>query len=144
MLTALCELASSDKYGYAVCARSIPDTSYGEWLYDLCWLETTPANDASWLTKSMPLAVECEWLPGLEIDADFDKLVQSRATLRLMIFSYNRAEEFDEIVARLARRVQAFLASDETDNYLLAAVNNQTLKIEFLSMTGHGVAFKIE
>ena len=54
----------------------------GERLYDLCWIEEDDRTESLPLTKSLPLALECEWdnydnikKYRLEIEYDFDKLL---------------------------------------------------------------------
>ena len=65
----------------------------GEWGYDLCWVEEGDKTETLPLTKSLPLALECEWdnydnikKYRSEIEFDFEKLLRSRASLRVMIF----------------------------------------------------------
>ena len=58
----------------------------GEWGYDLCWVEEGDTIGSLPLTKSLPLALECEWEGRSEIEFDFEKLLWSCASLRVMIF----------------------------------------------------------
>ena len=135
---ALGRLAREDKYGFDVCASGTEGAAYGEWLYDLCWIDTEEQIELGWITRRMPLAMECEWKSGLEIDADFDELVQSRADYRCMIFQFRHLDEFGDICARLATRVKAFRGSTPDDYYLLAGVDSLSLKFHYMALTGNG------
>lgn len=109
-----------ENYRVATAGKYLKD--WGEWLYDLVWFDTERQcqPDMEWLVKSIPLAVESEWAKGTEIDTDFDKLVQSRADLRLMIFQADHEEEQASTLQRLATRVEKFKYSQLEDNYLFA------------------------
>jgi hypothetical protein len=101
---------------------------YKERLYDLCWVE----KDGG-LTKSLPLALECEWDHSgnvnryrREIEYDFEKLLWSCASLRVMVFECwypnepavtvkDRAEvEIDNLICR----IETFTGSPSDANYL--------------------------
>ena len=90
-----------------------------EWLYDFsCWLEgSTP--EESFL--GLPIAVECEWLNWSEVCDDFDKLVQSRAGLRVMIFQRESGDRTTENWRDLLfARARRFKPSLDDDAWLLA------------------------
>lgn len=101
---------------------------YKERLYDLCWVEKEEG-----LTKSLPLALECEWDHSgnvnryrHEIEYDFEKLLWSCAALRVMVFEawypntpantakHKAKEEIDNLI----RRIEAFTSSQSEANYL--------------------------
>ena len=101
---------------------------YKERLYDLCWVE----KDGK-LTKSLPLALECEWdhygnseKYRREIEYDFEKLLWSCASLRVMIFEcwYPDApadtvkREAKTEIENLIRRIEAFSDSQFEAKYL--------------------------
>lgn len=123
---------------YCICTSLNGKADYGEWLYDLCWLKVTNDNcdKDDWEISSIPLAMESEWQPGLAIEEDFDKLVQSRAALRLMIFqSYSKN---DEILRRLSKRITAFHQSQPEDQYLIAIVDQDNSNFSFVKINGLG------
>ena len=99
-----------------------------ERLYDLCWVE----KDGG-LTKSLPLALECEWdhfgninRYRREIEYDFEKLLWSCALLRVMIFECWLPEtDVDTVkckaeaeIGNLIRRIEAFSSSQSEAIYL--------------------------
>ena len=101
---------------------------YKERLYDLCWVEKDEG-----LTKSLPLALECEWdhydnqkKYRSEIEYDFEKLLWSCALLRVMIFERWLPEtdvdtaqcKAEEEIDNLIRRIEAFSSSQSEANYL--------------------------
>ena len=53
----------------------------GEWIFDVCWIERENG-----VTLRLPLVLECEWNSWQEVKDDFEKLLWSRAELRVMIF----------------------------------------------------------
>jgi hypothetical protein len=57
-----------NQFGYKVYASSCDFAKEGEWLFDLTWAEV----DKDEYLKSIPLALECEWIPTEVID-DFCK-----------------------------------------------------------------------
>ena len=114
-------------------------TTKGEWSYDLCWVEEHDGLTESLpLTKSLPLALECEWDNEStnnswriekyrpEIEFDFEKLLRSRASLRVMIFDcWCPKEPIDTVICKaekeidnLIRRIKAFSDSQSEANYL--------------------------
>lgn len=104
----------------------------GEWGYDLCWVEEGDKTRTLPLTKSLSLALECEWHKGgsdvyrSEIEFDFEKLLRSCAALRVMIFECWCPKEPVDTVIRKAKeeiknlicRIKAFSGSQSEANYL--------------------------
>lgn len=99
-----------------------------ERVYDLCWVE----KDGR-LTKSLPLALECEWdhygninRYRREIEYDFEKLLWSCAALRVMIFACwypndpadTVKQTATEEIENLIRRIEAFTSSQSEAIYL--------------------------
>ncbi len=89
-----------------------------ERFYDLCWVEKD---------GNMPLALECEWADNRnEIKYDFDKLLRSRASLRVMIFERWGPKTPADIVKRKAEaeidnlicRMKVFSGSQSEATYL--------------------------
>ena len=81
----------------------------GKRLYDLYWVKWVEENDK--LTKSLPLALECEWdnydnikRYRSEIEFDFEKLLRSCASLRVMIFECWCPKEPVDTVKRKAEK----------------------------------------
>ena len=94
----------------------------GEWLYDLCWVKRN-----SDITQRLPLVLECEWERSQDqIEDDFEKLLWSKADLRVMIFDAtfkSRTEGYAKQWAKnkiesLRGRIQAFEGTEEGDAYL--------------------------
>ena len=96
---------------------------YGEWLYDVTWLEYGPDGRL----VDAHLVAECEWSHFGEIDEDFQKLLLAHAGVRLMVFDGNPkcGNDFwpgsEEVARRLAERVRDFNGSRLDDAWLLAA-----------------------
>jgi hypothetical protein len=102
------------------------DRDYGEWLYDVTWLEYEK-NDRGKLVNLVdaPLVAECEWGNKGDIEDDFEKLLLARTGVRLMIFEgiSNRISKprSEEVAERLAGMVREFNGSRAEDAWLLAA-----------------------
>ena len=88
--TSLCNAGRN--WGYYVCANRVnfESANHGEWLYDVTWIEYeqnkedgTP--DPTSKLKKIPFVAECELGTPREVDEDFEKLLQARAGIRLMI-----------------------------------------------------------
>jgi|GEM_PF-7016795 len=105
----------------------------GEWLYDLCWLEyVAPDSD---VIVGMPLALESEWGNDTEILEDFQKLLVSRAALRVMIFGErNRSTECTK--KTLCKQIESYRDGDVDDRYLLAAYDAG--RFVFFLLDGNG------
>ncbi|MEP4380203.1 MAG: hypothetical protein ABJ215_06280 [Alphaproteobacteria bacterium] len=88
-----------------------------EWLFDAVWLKYIGEN-----LVSIPLAMECEWGTDSEIDDDFQKLIVSRASLRVMVFG-DRNLKNDTTAERLWLSAKLFEES-AGDRYLLAGFEN--------------------
>lgn len=83
---------------------SNPAADVSEWLYDLVWRSEQQVGNASRLTK-LELAMESEWGKSeQDILYDFQKLVQSRAALKLMVC----LEVGDDIIAKMIADVKAY------------------------------------
>ena len=94
---------------------------FGEWLYDVTWLEYEPKPFPDGLLIDVHLVAECEWGNFERIIEDFEKLLQARAGFRLMIFTGSNQANSGEIAERLAERVREFKGSRVEDDWLLAA-----------------------
>ena len=91
---------------------------YGEWLYDVTWLEYERERDG---LIEAHLVAECEWGNFRKIVYDFEKLLLARACVRLMIFNGFSQAQSEEIAEQLAERVRMFNGSRAEDAWLLAA-----------------------
>jgi hypothetical protein len=123
--------------GYYVCANRVdfehanPEMDiahHGEWLYDVTWIkyqdnyENGDPDPNSNLIE-IPFAAECEWNDAEHVKEDFEKLLQARAGIRLMICDgWKRSNEnyAQEVAERLANMVEAFNDSQSNDVILLA------------------------
>ena len=128
--TELCKIGQ-DRFGCKVCASGVDKADFGEWLYDVTWLEYEK-NDRGELVNLVdaPLVAECEWGNKGDIKDDFEKLLLARAGVRLMIFdgNYELCEPCsEEIAKRLAEKVREFKGSHAEDVWLLAAWEKSNL-----------------
>ena len=108
----LVELADN----YQTCA-SISDATWGEWMCDVIWWD----SDKDELLCSIPLAAECEWGKEQDVWDDFQKLLITRAAVRVMIFSANSRDKALSLVEELKKQIACFDSSQERDTYLFAS-----------------------
>ena len=96
------------------------DKAYNEWLYDVTWFETSQSD---FLLK-IPLITEIEWNSSEdEIFYDFEKLLQSTAEHKLMIFQKGRSK-WEETMDKLEKSVHLFNGRLINDRYLFACFVN--------------------
>ena len=117
--TMLCKLGH--KFGY----QTYGALGRGEWLYDVTWMAYSQGyeqNDENNLVDAH-LVAECEWGSFPEIKDDFEKLLLSRASVRLMIYGdfqiYSDSCD-DGIAKRLAGFARDFNGARAEDAWLLA------------------------
>ena len=70
-----------------------------------------------------------------DIHDDFQKLVQSRAYVRLMIYDGGYRSQ-EEMARSFSRQISDFADSNRNDRYLLAAFSRE--KVDFISVDGAG------
>ena len=118
--TTLCELGH--ELGYQVGAKGL-DFGYGEWLYDVTWLEYSRGYQPSLENRLLDvhLVAECEWGNRPNIKDDFEKLLLARASVRLMIYDGNYDPGSAAIAKSLEEYVRGFRRGHPTDVWLLAA-----------------------
>ena len=110
-----CKFANSDK----------KIAHHGEWLYDVTWMkyqnnhENGNPNPDSNLIE-IPFAAECEWKNAKHVKEDFEKLLQARAGIRLMICNSSIKNSAQEVAEWLANMVGTFNDSQTNDVNLLA------------------------
>ena len=111
----------------------------GEWIYDLCWIKPSDEIMTTYSptkpdakkkiyspTKRLPLALECEWARSPEIEYDFEKLLWSRAQLRVMIFDATWERQPQKTleqwaqnkIKELKKRIKAFCGFHDEGTYL--------------------------
>ncbi len=103
--------------GYAVCGKGVNDTRWGEWLWDLVWLNI----DEDIQIHSVELVVESEWGNEEDVFDDFQKLIVARAATRLMIFEAKTVERRSALITRMKRQIALFRGSALGDRYLFVS-----------------------
>jgi hypothetical protein len=64
------------------------DFVHREWLYDVTWLQYSRGYESGLDNRLIDvyLVAECEWGTSPDVKYDFEKLLQARASVRLMIY----------------------------------------------------------
>ena len=112
-----------NNFGFVVKTTGNPEGSDGpEWLYDQTWMYHN-SGDRSKYGWSISLVAECEWGNLDEIQYDFDKLLQSRADVRVMIFDAALGARMSSksVALELCDWVSLFQGSKSNDIYLVIA-----------------------
>jgi hypothetical protein len=87
-----------------------------QWLFGLCWVDLHQGR-----MRGLPLAAEVEWNLNIgEIAEDFDKLLQSRAQHRLMVFEQRTGPDVAMVLKALKARIRAYRSRQPGDRYLFA------------------------
>jgi hypothetical protein len=101
------------QWGYWVC----PDANQmtGAWLYDLSWY-----RDKNEELVEVPMVLESEWSRHWkDIRFDFEKLLQAKAGIKVMIFDEGQTD-LEDIWQNLLSSIRAFGKPEEDECYLLA------------------------
>ena len=100
----------------------------GEWLYDQTW---TYCEFDDWTKHgwSIPMVAECEWARNLDaVQEDFEKLLQARADVRVMIIDaagWKDGIKSRSIALQLYNWVSLFQGSKRNDAYLIVAYEEE-------------------
>lgn len=112
-------------FRYEVCPDN-EDLS-GEWLYDLVWYRNNEADQI----VDIPLVLESEWSRHWgRIRYDFEKLVQAKAGLKVMVFQAD-GDELNELYGKLLASIQAFGRGASAERYLFAAFQESEYAFAF-------------
>lgn len=85
------------------------------WLYDFCCFVTDEAERL----VGLPIVIESEWLSWSQVLDDFEKLLQARAGLRVLIFQHDRTAPSDWREDLFAR-TRLFAECSAADAWLFA------------------------
>ena len=130
--SSLCDVGY--RLGYYVCANRVdfehanPEMAiahHGEWLYDVTWIKyqnnyENGNPDPNSNLIEIPFAAECEWRDAKHVKEDFEKLLQARSGIRLMICHSSIKNSAQEVAEWLANLVGEFNDSQSNDINLLA------------------------
>ena len=95
----------------------------GEWLFDVTWLEYGSELNSIPGLQSIPMAAECEWGDWGAITDDFQKLLVSRADVRVMVCpGWTVVDDHDgrATAERMCKWISAFERTGIGDRYILA------------------------
>ena len=106
------------KNGWWICPRQYEGYHQCGWLYDLVWY----SEDEQHHLHEVFLVLESEWGNQQKIQYDFEKLLQAKATLKVMIFQARQAK-LDGLVDFLVAGIKAFPKHSSEETYLLIALN---------------------
>lgn len=106
-------------YGFQVGAKGYLGRDYGEWLYDMTWVEMYD----DWLLSS-PVVIESEWKYHYAIkdqhrvDHDFQKLVQARADVRVWVSSAPNPDIALKHIEACEQQARMYAGAQAGDTYL--------------------------
>jgi hypothetical protein len=123
-----------ESYNFQVSVGGFKDDYNSEWLFDLVWFKEEVIGDNSRLID-IPLVVESEWGIKLQdIKYDFEKLLVSRAAIRLMICESSKINLASRI-EYFKDAVNMFKMSQKGDFYLIAILLTDTEEFHFEEIT---------
>lgn len=121
-LGALADLGEKEFGCHAAPCRRCGDAG---WLYDLIWWKGE--NDSM---TDLILALESEWSSSIRfVRADFQKLVQARARIKVLISDALKNEDCQTLIAD----INNFEQNDNDGVYLFAMYNGNSKTFEFYS-----------
>jgi len=98
-----------------------------QWLFALCWVDLRKGR-----MRGLPLALEVEWNLNMgEIAEDFDKLLQSTAQHRVMVFEQRNAPDVAMVLKSLKARIAAYGPRRKGDRFLFAGYDFTGRKLLF-------------
>lgn len=116
-----------ERSGFGVCTGGFKDRFEPEWLCDLAWYRE---NEAEFLVE-VPLVMESEWNRTLKyIKFDFEKLLLTNATLRLMICQA-KPEKIDDLKVFFRNAVKAYGQLDKGSRFLIAVLDSDSEEFVF-------------
>ncbi|WP_146680302.1 hypothetical protein [Oceanococcus atlanticus] len=121
---ALCSVGT--QFGFSTCASGVDDAE-SEWLYDVTWYE----YDQKDRLVSIPFAAEIEWRHGglHGVKFDFEKLVQSTADHKVMIFEAKDVAEAKAWTSELKRYVHCYRPKMTQDRYFFLSYDWESNEI---------------
>ncbi|KJS11860.1 MAG: hypothetical protein VR67_11810 [Peptococcaceae bacterium BRH_c8a] len=100
---------------YQTAANGCDNDNNGEWLYDIVWYQYDRAGHIT----DVPLVAECEWGNRDAVQADFEKLLVSRAKYRVMVFQSGTDDNIYNIIRNMKLGIHKFSRTSIGDRYLL-------------------------
>ena len=136
------------KNRFHVAASKAQGAHWGEWGFDLCWrdygrpdLIDLPGDTNDWQVddalKRIPLVLESEWGNLDEIVEDFEKILVSRAELRVLICQDKHCCS-EKIRFSLKHNIKRFAQSKSSDQYLVAIYLSEMRKFTIFCLDGKG------
>jgi len=141
--TELCTLGQTS--GYYVCCNQVDeaDKDWGEWLFDVVWLKYKKRPE---ILGSVAVAVESELHNEGDIRDDFQKLLQSRAHLRVMIFQdqeLTASVTIEDMMNRLKGYISEYEDGIKDDCYLLIGYDNKCSTADKAKLKVNTVGFEL-
>ncbi len=119
--------AAGQGEGLKVCSPHCAKADDQQWPLDLAWLEMAPQG-----LKRVKLALGVEWdLAEDKIMAQFQKLLASRADLRVMVLQQKTKDAAAARLAALEKQIEGFGQSSPGDRYLLACSDFKSAAFSF-------------
>ena len=115
-----------NQLGYEVYASSCEFAKYGEWIFDLTWADI----DKDEYLRSIPLALESEWIPSEVLD-DFCKLLVSRAKHRVMVFWAGNKTSMKSKIEEMVDEVKNSRMTESGDRYLFTCWIEDVERFDF-------------
>ena len=130
--------------GYYTCANKVQSVEVlpaysSEWLYDICWIDYGPRVQNHSIFEvafekrkfyGLVLAAESEWGNDDQVLNDFEKLLQCRAALKIMIFDQTAApRSWDRLAG-----IMSDWAKNSGDQFLLVGYIGADREFEIKSI----------
>lgn len=117
-----------NEFNSKICTSGFRDYFDNEWLFDLVWY----LENEDGILIEIPLVVESEWhLDWRCIKYDFEKLLQSNATHRLMICQAHPSRK-SFILEGFKSLIQSYRLNHTGDRYMIAVLDTEEEIFDFV------------
>lgn len=120
-------------FGYEIATGGLPDSEWGEWVYEMVWYKNHDLGDDSVARlKEIGLVMETQWETDFaSVLYDFEKILQARSFRKLLIFQCNQFETAADYVTRFAKSIEEYVAPKMTERYVFAIYDKPQGKFHF-------------
>lgn len=129
----LCLKSIGGEEGYEVATGGLPDSEWGEWVYEMVWYQNHDlGDDVVARLKEIGLVMESEWKKDFaSVLYDFEKTLQARSFRKLVIFQCDQFKVGADYVSRFAKSIEEYVAPHMAERYVFAIYDIQQSKFHF-------------
>ncbi len=135
-------------FGFHICASRTEISHWGESGTDMSWRDygrpdrvrgdkDAPDFSENDALRSIVLALECEWGVLWQVEEDFEKLLSTRALLKVMVCEARAKTDQNAILNALRRMIWTYTDTRSDDMFLTAIYTNDGFVFHTISGDNH-------